>query len=311
MRAMQTRTSLVFPVAVSLLATAACGDDGTTPPGATPRDPDTSPVTSVDRFLDGTATLMVRTAQNGMPAANAPVDFDTGPFITQGLGPDGSMRSYYNFDVQPVAPANIYVFFRDGESMPMAGQLNVINVKPGDAGYSDFWRVVKVNVDAGYRANTLTSEAAIIDSGFELEPVPAIVNCPVVSAGSTARKRVGGGAATTMRGWYRDTVVHYFSFEEAPLALAGATVPTSPIFVTFNVNPDQPNGGPPSGFRAEANGRTHNVLGSLPGQPAYSPLWSVSVYDNADFAQVTNLATAQAARILGNNVMNVNCPLAE
>ena len=39
-----------------------------------------------------------------------PVDFDTGPFITQGLSPStGKPVRYYNFDVQGTTPAPVYV----------------------------------------------------------------------------------------------------------------------------------------------------------------------------------------------------------
>ncbi len=93
------------------------------------------------------------------------------------------------------------------------------------------------------------------------------------------------------------------------MADVGAAAPVSPIFVTFNVNPDQPNGGPASGFVTESGtSQTHNVLGSLPGDGAYSPLWSVSVYDNADFAQVADLSTIANAHVLARDVMTVNCP---
>ena len=39
----------------------------------------------MDRFSEKAAHLQVRTADNKIPGPNEPVDFDTGPFITQGL----------------------------------------------------------------------------------------------------------------------------------------------------------------------------------------------------------------------------------
>ena len=75
------------------------------------------------------------------PAAGAAVDVDAGPMRTQGLGPDGELVSYYNVDVQPSTPADIDVLFAAGASAPIAGQLNIIDVLPGDDGYSDFWRM--------------------------------------------------------------------------------------------------------------------------------------------------------------------------
>jgi hypothetical protein len=102
----------------------------------------------------------------------------------------------------------------------------------------------------------------------------------------------------------------FFSFDEAPLSAAGGNVPLSPIYVTFNVNPGQPNGGPGSGFRTEPNSeQTHNVPFTLPGDAGYSPLWLVSVYDNADFPKVHDQATAIKAKVLGPGVATVNCPI--
>lgn len=67
-----------------------------------------------------------------------------------------------------------------------------------------------------------------------------------------------------MRGWYRGEIVQYFHFGEAPLeATPGGLVPTSPIDVTFDVNPEEPGGGPPSGFATEeGTDQTHNVVAS-------------------------------------------------
>jgi hypothetical protein len=60
----------------------------------------------------------------------------------------------------------------------------------------------------------------------------------------------------------------------------------------------------------ENSAQTHNVLGVLPDNPDYSPLWSVNVLDNSAFAQVKDLETASAAEILVKNAALVNCPLA-
>ena len=102
----------------------------------------------------------------------------------------------------------------------------------------------------------------------------------------------------------------FFSFGEAPLTAAGGNVPLSPIYVTFNVNPGQPNGGPGSGFRTEPNSpQTHNVPFTLPGDAGYSPLWLVAVYDNADFPSVRDRATVLKAKVLAPGVATVNCPI--
>jgi hypothetical protein len=73
------------------------------------KDPNTAEKVSVDRFSATQGKLMVRDATNGLPAANAPINFDVTPFITKGLGPTGTKVEYYNFDVQPRAAIPIYV----------------------------------------------------------------------------------------------------------------------------------------------------------------------------------------------------------
>src|SRR6478672_5406003 len=81
-----------------------------------PLDPDRAPIAAVDRFSDKAANIQVRTPDNHLPGPNEPVDFDTGPFITQGLSPTtGKPVRYYNFDIQGTTPAPIYVLYREGE----------------------------------------------------------------------------------------------------------------------------------------------------------------------------------------------------
>jgi len=98
------RWTLVAGLAVMVLA---CNDDdyGTGPTD----DPNNAPKASIDRFSDAAGTLFKRSVTPTLPAANAPIDMDVAPFITQGLGPDGRVVRYYNFDVMPEDPAPIYL----------------------------------------------------------------------------------------------------------------------------------------------------------------------------------------------------------
>jgi len=92
--------------------------------------------------------------------------------------------------------------------------------------------------------------------------------------------------------------------------LVGTSVPLSPIYVSFNINPGQPNGGLASGFRIEPNSlQTHNVPATLPGDTGYSPLWLSVAYDNADWPAVHNLDTALKAKVIPTRVLTVNCPI--
>jgi hypothetical protein len=298
-----------FAPLVSLAFCFACGgsDDAT---GLPPLLPENAPDAVIDRFAPGVGTLQARSDANGLPEPGEAVDFDQPPFITHGLGPDGQSVAYYNFDVQPTTPAPIYALFREGESTPVPGQLNLVDAIPGTPGYNDFWQIQRVRVPASYEANSVTSLEQIQAAGYPIEATQEIVNCPVVPRGSTARQRLEQGDAGLHRGWYRGQVVYYFNFAEQ--ALSGAQVALADIFVTFNVNPGTEGGGPASGFKTEAGTeQTHNVLTALPDDAGYSPLWAVSPYDNAGFATVKDLASVDQAQVLARNVAQVNCPVVE
>ena len=291
-------------------------EDGMTEDGMTesgmmaPTDPAEAPRTTVDRFSEDAGTLFVRTDENDLPGPDEPIDFDQAPFITTGLGPDGTTIAYYNFDVQPTDPAPIYALFREGEDEPVDGQLNIIGTVPGEEGYNDFWQVHHVTVPADYEANTLTSVHELMAGDYETEATETIKNCPVVPEGSTASERYGDGAAELVDGWYDGEVVSYFLFEADDLTASNGSVPLSPIYVAFNTNPGEDGGGPASGFMTEAGGdQTHNVVATLPGDDGYSPLWMVAVYDNADFGDVSDLDSATDANILNANAAHVNCPV--
>jgi hypothetical protein len=274
-------------------------------------DPDTAMKASIDRFSMAVGHLFVRDGSNGLPGPNEPIDFDQVPFITKGLGPNGEFISYYNFDVMPTLPAPIYVLFRDGEPSPVPDQLNIVGVIPGDQDYSDFWRVNKVTVPSNYVANTITKVSEIISGSYPIEETDILVNCPIVPDSSTAMLRYNNNPDTGLtRGWYETQVVFYFNFSEHALMVDGSgMVPLSPIYVTFNINPGEPGGGPPSGFMTDSTGRAHNVTATLPEDLAYSPFWFVNIYDNADFGMVHDLASAQIANILVMGAANVNCPI--
>lgn len=290
---------------VSIFLASCNGDDESAAQGG--RDINTADKVSVDRFSSEAATLMVRNSTNGLPGPNQPINLDQGPFITKGLDPQGNSVSYYNFDVQSTTPSPIYVFFREGEEMPVSGQNNIVATIPGDDTYSDFWLVTIVRVPNSYVPNSITSQAEVLSSGYAITATNNVVNCPVVPFGSTASRSFTAGTPSQLTlGWYKGDAVAYFDFSEAPLTTnSQGLVPTSPIYVMFNDN----EAGPSSGFRTEENSdQTHNVIAIIPGDPNYSPLWAVRVLDNMYFDQVTNLETASGFPSMPAGV-NVNCPV--
>ncbi len=94
--------------------------------------------------------------------------------------------------------------------------MNIIDVVPGVEGYNDFWEVHTVTVPWDYEANSVTGFSQIMDAGYDIEETTTLVNCPVVSEGSTASLRYNDGDTGLTRGWYRGSVVYYFNFVEAP-----------------------------------------------------------------------------------------------
>ncbi len=262
----------------------------------TPRSPHGArPV--IDRFSARAGHLMVRDKQPTLPGPDQPIDLDRPPFITQGLGPDGVPVRYYNFDIQPQVPATLYRVTHAGEHVAIAGQLDIVDAIPGDATYSDFWRIAWVDVPASFVPGSLTSAAQVRD--LPVTASTSVIDCPIVPRGSTAREGHGVTPPTTVELGYRGTRVTCLLFA-GELGLDGERVPTSPIYVTF---------GNEDAFRTEPRTpQTHNVVMSLPGDVDYSPLWDVHIYDPAAFDRVHDANSALAAPLVKHGPL-VNCPI--
>jgi hypothetical protein len=246
----------------------------------------------IDRFGAG-AQILARTKMKGLPAPNAPIDMERRPFITQGLGPDGKPVRYYNFDVQPRRPALVYRLTRDEQHAPIEGQDMIVDTVPGEAGHSDFLRVVWVTVPAGFVGGSAHSLADL--AGWPAAPSQDVLDCPIVPARTHAR----GAKERSL--WYRGQGVTCLFFGD-PLTLGSdGLVPVSPIYVTFGTDGFQTETGTP---------QTHNVVFSVPGDLDYSPLWDVHVYDPARFAEVKDANTAAAAPVIKNGG-TVNCPIVD
>ncbi|MEJ2638938.1 MAG: hypothetical protein P8010_05130 [Desulfosarcinaceae bacterium] len=102
---------------------AGCGNSSSGSKSDRGLDPGTAPKASIDRFSTDAGTLFVRDGSNGLPEADEPIDFDQEPFITQGPGPQEEIVKYYNFDVQPITSAPIFVLFAEGSDTPVPDQL--------------------------------------------------------------------------------------------------------------------------------------------------------------------------------------------
>jgi len=273
-----------------------------------PKDPDQAPIATVDRFSDAAGTLLKRSADNHLPGPNEPIDFDTPPFNVWGLSPAGEPALYYHLDVKSTTPVPVYILYREGEDMPVQEQLDIIDTLPGEQGYNDFRQVWKVWVPKDYVANTITDASMLQQAGYKIEKTDKLLNMAVVPDKSRARVRFNGGHPELQRAWYRGQVAKFFLFNEAPLSVSGDKVPVSPIYDGFTINPGQPGG--EKEFCTDPNStQTHNVVATMPGDKAYSPLWLRVVYDSAACASVHNLETALQAKKVAANVLFINCPM--
>ena len=291
-------------LALACLLVVGCADE------VTGKDPETADRAPIDRFSAAAGTLLVRDLRPGLPGPDAPVDFDQPPFLVRGLGPDGRAVGWYDWDVRPRAPAPIWAFV-DGDGNAVDDQLNVVDVIPGDPGYNDLWQVVLVTVPDDYVANTITSREELEAAGYRQTTTAMLVNCPVVPRASVARRRLPGDYSDLHKGWYRGQRIQYFHFGEARLALDGGQVPVGAMYAAFAINPGDPGGGPASGWKLGADGRSHAVIDSLPGEAGYSSWREVHVYDVAAFASVTDLASARAATPVMSDAWIVNAPVVE
>ena len=273
-----------------------------------PLDPDQAPIAAVDRFSDKAATFLMSSADNRLPGPNEPIDFDTPSLSFLGLTPTGEPALYYHLDVQSTTPGPVYVLYREGEDKPVQGQLDIIDTLPGEQDYNDFRQVWKVWVPKDYVANTMTDAATLQQTGYKMEKTDKLLNMAVVPDKSRARFRFNGGSPELQRAWYRSQVAKFFLFDEAPLSVSGDKVPVSPIYDGFTINPGDPNGGTQFCTDPGSN-QTHNVVGTVPGDKAYSPLWLRVVYDSAACASVDNLETALQAKKVAAEVLFINCPI--
>jgi hypothetical protein len=84
-----------------------------------------------------------------------------------------------------IQTAPIYTFvYASGGAVP--GQRNIVDVLPGQTGYSDLWQLIEVTVNSSYIANSVMSASEVLaleHSGkVTLQPTAGFVNCPVVKS---------------------------------------------------------------------------------------------------------------------------------
>lgn len=138
---------------------------------------------------------------------------------------NGASIGIWDFGPAPAFSAPVFVLFRrDGEGFARVPHPTLVDVAPGDPGYSPYWAVFRVVVTDDYRGEIIPSVAAIDEAvrrGLVEPPVRIeglAVNCPGVAA--EVRLDVGVGAppiAPPAVFHYRGVRVHYFDLGVMPI----------------------------------------------------------------------------------------------
>jgi hypothetical protein len=241
-----------------------------------------APLLEVDRFSDRAATRLKRSLVPGLPGPNQPIHLDDAPFLVRLSAPGGASAACYDLDVRPAEPARFYVFY-DVAGNYILTQFPVVDVAPGDPGYSDLWDIWKVTVPVGFpQDNSIrdleTLERMLKDpaSGIRADRTGALLNGPIVPEGSTAQHKAERreGAATMRYVWYRGKRAPYLYFEQK-LRIQGDQAPVGEMILQTPPSAPAPAlpGVPSPALSTVPLGISGTLrIDVLPGESGYSPL---------------------------------------
>ncbi|MPZ97845.1 MAG: hypothetical protein GEU80_00685 [Dehalococcoidia bacterium] len=313
------RGSVAGAAGLGLFALVGCDDDGDAE--GSPDDMMTATGTAMaddDMTASPTGEAMMTETPDAMGSATGtPMSDDMDSMGAVDLGEpkqfdlvqgwyQGADVEYYDFGATTplaspggasVAVAPIYAFVTgiDAQGMPQSveGQHNIVDVIPGDEGYSDLWEVSLVVVDEMYAADSIRSAADVMSSGFEMVKPGLFVNCPVVPEDSTFE-----GGEQLVQGWYQDQVVYYPDF--------GANDPVAiPIWV-FSTGMDA------AGMPRPVEGQ-RDIIDAVPGDAGYSAFWLVHLVTVPGDYEANSITSATDVAASGYEVtrtdMLVNCPV--
>ena len=172
----------------------------------------------------------------------------------------------------------------------VARQHNIVDVVPGQKGYTPLWRVITVTFKKGAHRSLVTSAGqvrALERAGkVRLKTTNMIVNCPVL-----------GFAQKPVQGYEKGKTITYLDLGPVKLR-AGNKV--APLWTVTNGTSEQ-----------------HNVVDVLPGDAGYSPLWSINQVTwkhGVSPRTLRSRAEVDAAAAAGDvtikpTAMVVNCPV--
>lgn len=169
-------------------------------------------------------------------------------------------------------------------------QRNIIDVLPGQDGYTPLWRVTMVTWKAGVTPRTLKSAKAVqaaVEAGeVRLRRTSIVVNCPVL----------GFGQPETL-GFQNGESVAYLDLGAIKLKPGNAI---EPLYAVTNGGEGQ-----------------RNIIDTVPGDESYTPLWGVMMVtwnEGVTPRVLTSAADVSAALAAGEVKVQetdivVNCPV--
>jgi hypothetical protein len=178
----------------------------------------------------------------------------------------------------------------------------IIDVIPGDTGYSPWWRVFTVKVTDRYAGERIYSREAV-DLGVRLgileAPVPSetVVTCPVVHSDTRVQVDVGGTLLEPTWAIYRDQRVSWLRFKsDISVKTTSRRMPLSLFYVLQRIDEPYPLSEPDAGFDLNGDGRMNNTNTIFQfdiGEEGYTPFWyPILVRTVPDFASIDTATTA-------------------
>jgi hypothetical protein len=204
----------------------------------------------------------------------------------------GRTITYYDFGPIKLKPGNKLAPLW-AVTNGAAGQHNIIDTVPGQAGYSPLWQINMVTFKAGMTPHLLKSKAdvdAAVKAGeVTVKSTTTVVNCPVLGFG---QKKVAG--------YSNGHVIHYLDL--GPVKVAPGNV-VAPLYTVTN----------------PVGSQQHNIAQEniAPGQTKYPALWGiikvtfktgVKPHLLTSYAQITKAQKAGQVTITHTPLV-VNCPV--
>lgn len=177
----------------------------------------------------------------------------------------------------------------------------IIDVIPGQIGYTPWWRRVIVKATSKYQGERIWSRAAI-DEGVRLGILEApvategVFDCPVVRR--ETRVELGlGKTATPTPVWFNKKRVYWVAFErEVDVPVAEREIPALPVYILRRINQGAPLYEFATGIDLNGDAKlnaSNNVFARPVTADDYTPLWYVAfVSTTPELRSVDSATTA-------------------